>query len=305
MFKKKEIKGLVCLLAIMLASTGWGAVGKKTAESEQSAEVKAIVEKAGTPNTTEVEALGPTRAVSSIMQGLGKVGNKHKVLFIEVLEENYDTFLPGLGVTRRWVSPYFKFDKEKKKMIVDSGILWSYSLDMLNAQGKIKEDVSLVVKHTLEYKGIGRNYPRYYIYEVSRLPVVINLIGLKLLYEEQIRPVTNLKMINLFSNGEVEFSYGEERTRLKPGESWKDKKRSKIVFIKSDEYIKNKFDWFNRVIGIDKTIEWLKKTRSFKKSVSEGDLEALKIGKVIFLTEVTIFNHGIVEVEVYNRGGGR
>ncbi len=248
---------------------------------------------------TEIEALGPTRAVSSIMQGLGRRGTEtHKVLFIEVLEENYDTFLPGLMWRRKWVEPYFKFDKEKKKMVIDG----FYSPHILNAQKKIRENISLVVKHTLNYKGIGRRYPRCYIYEISQIPTTINLTTIEALYEEQIRFVDNFKIIDLSLDGKVKFIYDKEKMWLKPGDLWKAEKRSEIIPIESDKYIKEQFDW----IGMDdnKINNWLKvrEERPFGKGISEDDLEALRARKVTFSTEVTIFNHGIVEIDTYRRG---
>jgi hypothetical protein len=288
MFKEKAMRGLICLLAIVLVSLGW-AVGKKTADSEQSAEVKARVEKTGTPTFTEVEALGPTKAVSSIMQGLGRVGEKHKVLFIEVLEENYDTFLPGLMVRRDWEEPYFEFDKKKKKITIPQ----YYSPNMLNIQREIRKNVYLVVKHTLEYKGIGRRYPKYYIYEVSQVPTIINLTDVEVMdYEEKFRFVDNLKVINIFPEGEVEFIYEKERIRLKPEGSWKSKKRSKVIPIESDKYFKEKFDDLR---------ETVKSELELRRRVSDELLEAIKATNVTFLTEVIIFNHGIVEIETYNR----
>ncbi|MDI6752740.1 MAG: hypothetical protein QME07_07865, partial [bacterium] len=66
MFKEKTMRGLICLVAIMLASRGW-ALGEKEKGTP-------AVEKVGTVTTTEIEALGPTKAVSSIMSGLGRKG---------------------------------------------------------------------------------------------------------------------------------------------------------------------------------------------------------------------------------------
>lgn len=293
--RKKIILWLVLAGALLLGTSAVSlGMGEKAKEEVE------------TSTATEIEALGPPRAVSSIMQGLGRVGETHRVLFIEVLEENYDTFLPGCLWLRRAVTPYFRFDKEKKKAVIDSRVLQWYSPKMLNAQGKMKEDIFLVVKHTLDYKGIGRRYPKYYIYEVSHVPVIINLI--KPLFNEHqeyyIRFVDNLKITNLSSEGEIGFIYGEAKVRLKPEESWKDKRRSKSIFIEGDKYLKEQFDWFKKVRGMDETINGLKgrlkeEKTPFRKGISEGDLEVLKAGKVTFSTEVTIFNHGIVEIETY------
>ncbi|MBU1261987.1 hypothetical protein KJ640_03445, partial [bacterium] len=94
MLRKTLIVSLGMVLGLGLVAGRGLAIAKiepaKVVE-EKGTEAK---DKAGTLSLTEIEPLGPTKAVSSIMQGLGRVGEKHKVLFIEVLEENYDTFLP-------------------------------------------------------------------------------------------------------------------------------------------------------------------------------------------------------------------
>jgi len=194
---------------------------------------------------------------------------------------------------------------------------------MLNAQGEIKGEVSLVVKHTLDYKGIGRRYPKYYIYEVSQIPTIITLKESSdiVLWNfdslEKIRYIENLKILNLSSEREIRFIYSKERITLGCEELWKAKKRTKVISVEDIVNLANNEDtkedikiWFNHYLNdgeIDKTIERLKgwrkdKWRKLGDGISEEDIEALRERKVIFSTEVTIFNHGIVEIETYQRG---
>jgi len=308
MVKNKMILGMMLAGGLSLLVSLDLALAKKPtkepARTEQKGTLIPPVEKKGTPTTTEIEALGPTMSVSSIMSGLGRVGDKHKVLFIEVLEENYDTFLPGLSVKRLQGLPYFRFDKNTRKIVVGPNIFRWYSPEMLNSQGQIREDISLIVKHTLDYKGIGRRYPKYYIYEVSHVPEIINLKNPPFTEHQEyyIRFVDNLKITHISSEGEIEFIYDKEKIRLKPEESWKDKKRSKVIPIESDEYIKKSFNkWFNDEEMNDKIAKWLevREKRPFGKGISKEDLQELRAKKVIFSTEVTIFNHGIVDVEIH------
>jgi len=180
---------------------------------------------------------------------------------------------------------------------------------MLNAQGEIKGEVSLVVKHTLDYKGIGRRYPKYYIYEASHVPTITNLKeppGYDQWHPvdmEKVRYIDNLKITKLSSDGKAEIAYGKERITLECEELWKAKKRTEVFsveeivnlakFENDKKFVKNNFDWF--LSDIDKTM------RTWGIGISEKDLKALRERKVTFSTEVTIFNHGIVEVETYNR----
>ncbi|MBU1599912.1 hypothetical protein KKG61_07400 [bacterium] len=308
MLRKTLIVSLGMVLGLGLVAGRGLAIAKiepaKVVE-EKGTEAK---DKAGTLSLTEIEPLGPTKAVSSIMQGLGRVGEKHKVLFIEVLEENYDTFLPGLMSRRLTASPYFRFDKRKNKVVIDPQVLQWYSPNMLNAQGEMKEKVCLVVKHTLDYKGIGRTYPKYYIYEVSQVPATINLIEPpeSELWDpvdmEKVRFVDNLKILNLSSEREIGFIYGKERITLGCEKLWKAKKKTKVFsvedvvgFAKDEsrkEFVK---EWFDRLLS-EKEIDNTIKTWGIG---SEKDIGALKERKITFSTEVTIFNHGIVEIETY------
>ncbi|MDI6752373.1 MAG: hypothetical protein QME07_05945 [bacterium] len=264
----------------------------------------------GTQNPTEIEALGPTRAVSSIMQGLGRKGTEtHKVLFIEVLEENYDTFLPGLMVKRKWIFPYFKFDKEKRKVIVDSRHF--HSPNMLTTKGEMRRNISLIVKHTIDYKGIGRQYPKYYIYEPSKVPTTINLKEPSGFEQwdpgdmKQVRYVDNLKIVNLSSEGEMELIYGKEKITLKYEELWKADKITKVIPVEGVVNLVGSEKWCeSRKKFIKDNFKWFlsDKDRLYKFGIPEKDIEMLMDRKVTFSTEVTIFNHGIVEIETYRRG---